>query len=264
MGDLAASSAMKRTLFMAALLAVIISQSVAQSVGKPVQRAFFELRTYSLRFGGNSGALDTYLRDALIPALNRQGVQRVGVFRELGKTEPANVYVLITYASAEQFVGTPSRLRADSIFARVSRDYAALPSHAAPYSRYTSSVMVGFEGMPQLVPPAKPAKLFELRTYEAYSEDALRRKIKMFNDEEFPIFEKANLRSVFFGEVVAGERMPCLTYLLALNSMDERDAGWRAFLDSPDWKRIVKDPQYANTVSNIIRVFLEPVAYSQL
>jgi hypothetical protein len=254
---------MKRTLLVAAL-AVTTFLAHAQQPAKPAQKAFFELRTYHLRFGGNGGALDTYLRDALIPALNRQGIQRVGVFREIGKTEPANVYVLITYPSAEQFVATPSRLRADSAFARASRAYDALPPQAAPYSRYTSSVMVGFDGFPQLVPPAKTHRLLELRTYESYSEDALRRKIKMFNDDEFPIFEKAGLPSVFFGEVVAGECMPCLTYMLALPGMPERDAGWKAFLDHPDWKRIVKDPQYANTVSNIIRVFLEPVAYSQL
>jgi hypothetical protein len=46
--------------------------------------------------------------------------------------------------------------------------------------------------------------------------------------------------------------------------MEERDTNWKAFSADPDWARMSKDPQYANTVSKILRVFLEPLPYSQI
>ena len=42
------------------------------------------------------------------------------------------------------------------------------------------------------------------------------------------------------------------------------DANWKKFSAHPEWKRIVGLPEYANTVSNIHRVFLKPLKYSQL
>ena len=103
-----------------------------------------------------------------------------------------------------------------------------------------------------------------MRTYEGYAEDAVRRKVKMFNVDELPIFYKTKLNPVFFGEVIAGEHMPCLIYMLTFKDLNERDANWKQFVDDPDWKRISQAPEYANTVSNIIRVFLEPTPYSQI
>jgi len=115
-----------------------------------------------------------------------------------------------------------------------------------------------------MIVPANQPRIFEIRTYEGYSEDAVRRKVKMFNADELPIFYKVKLNPVFFGKVIAGEHMPCLTYMLTFKDMAERDANWKAFSADSDWKRISAAPEYANTVSNIIRVFLEPVAYSQV
>ena len=86
----------------------------------------------------------------------------------------------------------------------------------------------------------------------------------MFNDEEIKIFKDTKLNSVFFGEVIAGEHQPCLTYMLAFKDMEERDANWKVFSANPDWKRISSAAEYANSVSNIYRVFLKPLPYSQL
>ena len=86
----------------------------------------------------------------------------------------------------------------------------------------------------------------------------------MFNDGELSIFEETGLHSVFFGSQVSGPLMPALTYMLAFKDMEERDTNWSAFIDHPEWKRISVLPEYANTVSDIKRTFLKPLAYSQL
>jgi hypothetical protein len=52
--------------------------------------------------------------------------------------------------------------------------------------------------------------------------------------------------------------------MLVFRDMEERDKNWQAFIAHPDWAAMSKDPQYANTVSKIIRVFLEPMSISQI
>jgi hypothetical protein len=124
--------------------------------------------------------------------------------------------------------------------------------------------MRAFDGLPKLVAPAKTPRIFELRTYEGYSEDALRRKIKMFNEGELDIFKRTKLNAVFFGEVIIGTHLPCLTYMVSFKNMEEHDASWKAFVADPEWQRISKLPEYANTVSKIHKVMLEPLAFSQI
>jgi hypothetical protein len=55
-----------------------------------------------------------------------------------------------------------------------------------------------------------------------------------------------------------------LLYMIWFKNMEERDANWKAFSEDATWKKVLADPQYANTVSNIIRIFLAPMAYSQV
>ncbi|MDB5239627.1 MAG: family containing protein [Spirosoma sp.] len=230
----------------------------------PKQKELYELRTYELRFGSPQSNIENYLKEALIPALNRQGVKTVGVFREMGKSDPAKLYVLIPHASMESYATVASRLTSDSAYTTASQAYNQLTPDKAPYARYSTSLLSAFDALPQLIVPAKESRIFEIRTYEGYSEDAVRRKVKMFNVDEMPVFYKVKLNPVFFGQVIAGEHMPCLTYMLTFKNMEERDANWKAFSADPDWKRVSAAPEYANTVSNIIRVFLEPAAYSQI
>ncbi|MBC7921358.1 MAG: NIPSNAP family protein [Ferruginibacter sp.] len=254
---------MKRRQFMAASV-LAASALTARAGTKAPKKAVYALRTYQLRFGAPQSGIENYLREALIPALNRHGVKNTGVFREMGKTEPALLYVLIPYSSWEDYGQVTNRLSEDQAFATASQGYTRLTPDQAPFARYTTTLMSAFDGLPQLVVPAKEARIFELRTYEGYAEDAVRRKVKMFNVDELPIFYKTKLNPVFFGEVIAGEHMPCLTYLLTFKNLNERDANWKQFVDDPDWKRVSQAPEYANTVSNIIRVFLEPTPYSQI
>jgi hypothetical protein len=241
----------------AGLTAVANSPDVA---GKEI----YELRTYTMNRGQALATMDTYLSKALIPALNRLGVKKVGVFSEVGKSEPAKIYMFIPYGSMDAYAKAADALAADKEYLQASADYNKVPVETPVYIRYESQLMLAFAGMPAMkLPPSSP-RIFEIRTYEGYSEDAVRRKIKMFNDHEFTIFDRVKLNPVFFGETLIGSKLPAITYMLWFKNMEERDQNWKAFLVDPDWMKIVKDPQFANTVSVITKVFLEPMAYSQV
>jgi hypothetical protein len=223
-----------------------------------------ELREYELAFGGNPANLNTYLKDALIPALNKYGVSHVGAFSELGNFEPAKIYLLIPYPDITEYFKIPFRIAGDGDYLVASRNYNSLPPENKVFNRFSTRLMVAFDGLPALNAGFRGSGIYELRTYEGYNEDAVRRKILMFNQAELEIFRNNALNPVFFGEVIAGPDLPCLTYMVAFKDMAERTKKWESFGSDPDWSRIKVLPEYANTVSKIIKKFLEPLPYSQV
>ncbi len=240
-----------------------ISSAAATQSGKKEDKEVYELRSYELKSGG-MGRLETYLQTALIPALNRLGAGKIGVFKEVGKDEPAKLHLIVVYTKQEQYFQIHSQLKTDAEYLKAAETYLQTPVDKAIFDRQSSSLMVAFDGMPKLATPSKEPRIMELRTYESYNEDAARRKIKMFNDGEIAVFNKVKLNIVFFGEVLIGPRMPCLTYMLTFKNMEERNANWAQFSADPDWKKLSQAPEYANTVSRIERIFLEPTPYSQI
>ena len=228
------------------------------------QNNYFELRSYTLQFGVSAEPLHTYLSDVLIPFLNENDVKQIGVFEELGDAMPKKIYLLIPYKGIEHYGTVLKALKSNPLFQKSSATYNAVSIDKAPYSRFTTSFFNAIDGMPLLATPREGDLLFELRIYEGYNEDAVSRKIAMFNEGELTIFKDTGLHSVFFGEQVSGPNMPSLTYLISFNSMEERNTNWGKFGKHPEWKRMLGMEKYANTVSNIHRVFLNPLSYSQL
>ena len=228
------------------------------------QKEIYEFREYELKFGKPAKVLHEYFENALIPALNKQGIKNIGAFEEIGDAMPKKIYLLIAYDNLEGYQKVLDILKDDSVFLQASEAYHKTAQEIFPVERYVTSLFTAFDGIPKLVKPSEGSMIFELRTYEGYNEDAFQRKVKMFNESELGIFDEVGLHSVFFGEKIAGPQMPCLTYLLAFKDMEERDANWAKFGPNPEWQRILKLPEYANTVSNIYRVFLKPLPYSQL
>lgn len=222
------------------------------------EKEIYELRTYEIRFRGNQKLLMDYLQNALKPALEKVGVNHFMMFTELGNADPKKLYVLISHPTAEAYLKAQN-LTQDAEFVSAANKYDTAPANQPIFNRFSSMLFLAFDGMPQLKAPKADAGLFELRIYEGYNEDAVRRKIQMFNVEEITLFHKVGLYPVFFGDVLAGPYRPCLAYMLNFKDMDERNANWKTFLDHPEWKAMLGNEKYANTVSNIHKIFLQPV-----
>jgi hypothetical protein len=206
-----------------------------------------------MKFRGNTNLLENYLAKSFIPAMNAYGVSKIGVFKDLGKPEPAIIVVTIPFKSLLDYAGYKAALEKDANYQASARAYFDQVGPDKPlYEKISTSL-----------PQTNAGRIYEWRTYEAYNEDALKRKIAMFNQDELAIFDKVGLHNVFFGEVLAGENTPCLSYMVSFENMAERDANWAKFGADPDWKRISGDPRYANSHSKTVRRFLEPTSYSQ-
>ena len=87
----------------------------------------------------------------------------------------------------------------------------------------------------------------------------------MFNEGgEIGIFKKLNFNAIFYGEVIAGGRMPNLMYMTSFENREDRSAHWKTFSSDPDWKKLSGIQEYKNNVSKIDITFLRPTEYSDL
>ena len=255
---------MKRRKFLHSTLAAsalplgytVANQTTIKEEG--VEKELYELRTYEIKFRGNSKLLLNYLKDALQPTLQRLGCGHFMLFEELGNADPKKIWALISYPNAAIYLKAQN-LQADPGFVKAAAEYTALTPDQPIFNRFSSSLLLAFDGLPQMLNPIDGASLFELRTYEGYSEDAVYRKVKMFNEGEIPLFLKVGLHPVFFGEMIAGPYRPSLTYMLNFKDMAEHDVNWGKFINHPDWDEMKGKPEYANTVSNIRKVFLKAI-----
>ncbi|MGH9448199.1 MAG: NIPSNAP family protein, partial [Terriglobia bacterium] len=220
------------------------SQGGAASAG----REFYELKRYQLRNGPEPRLVDSYLREAAVPALNRAGIKPVGVFRGMVGPENPAVYVLIPYPSLPAIGAVQSALAQDEEYQRQAADYLNAPASQPAYTRFETWLLEAFETVPHIeVPPAAAEhrpRIFELRTYENPSEKANLTKLKMFNTAEISIFRRTGLRPVFFGNTLLGSRMPCLTYMLTFENLAEREKNWGIFGSDPEWKKLSTTPGY--------------------
>jgi hypothetical protein len=233
-------------------------------------REYYELRQYHVQAGRQQKITDAFLRDALVPALNRLGITPVGVFNvEIGEGSP-RFHVLLPAASVDVLATAEVRLGQDSEYLKAGAPFLSAPADEPAMVRIESSLMVAFEGWPKLKLPASTAehkdRLFELRTYESPSDQDHRRKVEMFNSGEFEVFDKAGFSQVFFGDVLIGTKLPCLTYMVSFPSLAERVSDWKTFASLPEWKKLTSSPRYSfeSIVSNITNTILRPTDYSQI
>ena len=200
---------------------------------------------------------------AVASIFNKHNI-KLGVFEELDNEEPPKLYTLFAYPTAEVYFKLQQDLNADKEYLAAAKTYFELPASKPVFERYETYLLEAFDSIPQLKAPDKKRGLLELRTYESYNEDAARRKVAMFNDEELPLFEKVGLHPVFFGKILAGKFMPALMYMLWFSDMNERNANWSKFGGSDEWKTMSGKQIYADTVSKVKKKFLVPTEYSQI
>ncbi len=227
-------------------------------------KEFLELRLYKADAGPMREKLDKFLADAAIPAWNRLGVQPVGVFAS-ADPKVADLYVLLPHKTMESFATAAAKLAADADYQKAGAAALDTPKNEPVYKRIETTLMLAFDAAPRVeTPTKKDTRVFQLRIYESHCDERARRKVAMFNDGEIALFRKVGLNPVFFGQTLAGPKMPNLTYMVAFDDETAQKDAWAKFLAHPEWDKMKNDPQYKDTVSNITNLALKPTAYSQI
>jgi hypothetical protein len=104
--------------------------------------------------------------------------------------------------------------------------------------------------------------IYELRTYHV-APNRMSALLKRFETTTLDLFKKHGIRQAGFWTTMIGESNQNLFYMLAWESLAEREKKWTAFATDPEWliKRAEteKDGPIVLTLSN---QFLEPTAFS--
>lgn len=260
----------RRTFVKSAALAAAASTLPAAAHADDARdaRSHVELRCYRLKPGASHTLLDAYLEQALIPALNRRGVQNVGVFTEPEATDGPAVWVLIPHRSLDSMSSINDAINTDPAVLAAGAAYLRVGKADAAFDRIDTWLLLSFAGLPRVAVPAlgkaRQARIFELRIYESFSELTALKKVAMFNAGEIGVMQEVGLSPVFYGQALVGRDLPHLSYMLCSADRASHDRNWKAFLAHPTWKSLVADPQYADTVSKITSRFLVPTPFSQL
>lgn len=252
-------------------LITLISSFSGISFGQSRSQTFYEIKVYHYESLDQEKTIDGYLRDAFLPALHRNGIKSIGVFKPVGNDTLADkrIYVLIPFKSPQEFAGLPDLLGKDSKLDADGKNYLDAAYDKAPYRRMESIFIKAFADMPFMQLPSlnneRSKRVYELRSYEGPTEKMYGRKVEMFNrGGEIKLFKRLDFNAVFYGSVIAGSRMPNLMYMTAFEDMSSRDAHWESFITSPEWLELSAMEYYKRTVSKNEIVLLHPTSYSEI
>src|SRR5262249_49814326 len=106
--------------------------------------------------------------------------------------------------------------------------------------------------------------IYELRIYYAVT-GRLPALVSRFQHHTLRIWEKHGIRQAGFWTTLIGESNQQLTYMLAWDSMAEREKRWSAFLADPEWVATVAETEKDGPlVQNISNELLKPTAFSAM
>ena len=233
------------------------------------KKEFYSIIVYHFTSDSQQATIDTYLKDAYLPALKKLSVSNIGVLKPLANDSAADktIFVIVPLTSANQLSQLMQQLSANKHNAESGKDYLTALYNHPPYTRMENILLQSFPLAPHLnLPLLKGNKtdfIYELRSYESPTEQLFASKVKMFNEGgEIDIFRRINANAVFYASVIAGSRMPNLMYLTCYENMQDRDAHWKAFSDDAQTKKIFAMTEYKNNVSKADIILCHAADYS--
>jgi hypothetical protein len=248
--------------------AAAAAAGATQSLAQADKRSIIELTYYRTRnsLKGERGLISDYLRQAVMPAWQRAGVAQMGFFSSSVGSDAPYLLSVTAYPSLAQMEAVKTKVAQDGDYTKAARAFFDAISQS--YVRMESSLLRGFQSVPGIETPKQEGKphIFELRVYESNTPATLATKIRMFDEGEVALFRKFGLAPVFFGETIVGRNMPNLTYMVAFKDQADREASWRNFATSPEWKEMSQRKGFSDgeIVSNISNQLLGPLAFSPI
>jgi hypothetical protein len=251
------------------IVAVLCIFCISANANFKPNKEYYQLTVYHFSTAQQEKVLDSYFKDALLPALHRYGYKNIGVFKSLANDTVTDktVYVYVPLKSLELVTKIPAQLAKDSAYKKAGKEYLDAVYTAPPYSRIEVIITEAFHLAPKMQLPNlkanKNERVYELRSYESATEKIFDNKVRMFNEgDEIGLFKRLNFNAVFYSRVISGSKMPNLMYMTTFENKADRDAHWKAFSADPFWKQLSSMEEYQHNVSHIDIYFLRPTDYS--
>ena len=106
--------------------------------------------------------------------------------------------------------------------------------------------------------------IYELRIYRAMP-GRMPALLKRFETKTTKIWERMGIRQVGFWTTIIGPSHLELTYMLAWESLEERQRKWALFQADPEWlKAWAESEKDGVIVGNVASSFLNPTKFSAL
>jgi hypothetical protein len=268
---------MKSVVFTLSIVAVIALNSCTQkgeqvlsnvNENESIQTDYFQVQIFSFETAEQESMLDSYFKDALLPALHRTEIKDVGVFKPIDELNERTGFMMVVtpFQSLSQFEQLPGLLAKDAEYQQSASAYINAAHDNPPYTRIESMILRSFSATPQLVLPElstpRSERVYEFRSYEAATEKLYKLKVEMFNEGESALFQELKFNPVFFCEVLSSAHMPHLIYMTTHADTAAQARNWDAFTTHPEWDRMKNMERYQNTVSSITKYLLYPTEYS--
>jgi hypothetical protein len=222
--------------------------------------------TFRLHSGSQMGNALGFLEKRAMPLWEKHGFGPVGVFTvEVGAHIPAVLFMRV-YSSLADRQLVWSRLSADPAW---NAAVAELEKDGPAFFREDSTLLLSTS----FSPPIKPAapgdtahKIYELRIYESPTWRQLENLHERFAGGEIDIFHRSGIHPVFYADTLIGPNQPNMVYLIPFESAAQREKGWQAFRDNPDWAKIRDESirKGGEIVRNITNMILVPTGFSML
>ena len=106
--------------------------------------------------------------------------------------------------------------------------------------------------------------IHEMRVYRCVP-GRLPALLKRFETITLDLWKRHGIRQAGFWTTAVGESNQDLTYLLAWESLAERDQKWNAFQSGPEWiAKRAETEKDGPIVANIVNQILQPTAFSSV
>jgi hypothetical protein len=254
---------------MFAIISLCLLFSVSSHAKGKTKPEYYQFESYYFSTQQQEALIDHYMEKAYLPALHGYGLKNIGVFKPIANDTATNkvVYVLIAFSSWKQVLEIAEKLQTNQDYKANGIAFLGAAFDSPAYKRKEITLIKAFPMAPKMALPALTAPLservYELRSYESASDNLYRNKVQMFNEGgEVALFKRLGFNAIFYGDVVAGSKMPNLMYMTSFNSMSDRNAHWDVFRNDPEWKSLSGNPIYQHNVSKADIILTRAAPYS--
>ncbi|MEO8651434.1 MAG: NIPSNAP family protein [Hyphomicrobiaceae bacterium] len=106
--------------------------------------------------------------------------------------------------------------------------------------------------------------IYELRVYYCVP-GRLPNLLKRFDTITLKLWEKHKIKQAGFWTVLVGESNQAFYYLLAWDSLADREAKWNGFAADPEWLAArAKTEEDGPIVAKVVNQFLQPTSFSSV
>jgi hypothetical protein len=106
--------------------------------------------------------------------------------------------------------------------------------------------------------------IYELRTYRAVP-GRMADLLARFRDHTCPIWTRLGIKQIGYWTVLIGESHNDLIYLLAWDSLADRESRWAAFCEDPEWMAALAASEINGPlITSLSNQLLAPTAFSPL